>query len=235
MTPREQSVVDEAMKRKGSPDDVLAANFNLEIKRMDIQLLKATGWLNDEIINFYGELIMQRSKSRRFLPRVMIMNTFFMQRLCDQHSGYQYQRVRKWTKDVDVFEFEKIIVPVHLGNHWCLAVIDMCEKQIKYYDSLGSSNSACLSALHRWIVDEWENKHGKKPIGERPPKPDMSLWKKLHATDIPAQRNGYDCGVFACKFAECISRGAPFGFSQSDMPSIRRAMVFEIISQKLFL
>ena len=32
--------------------------------------------------------------------------------------------------------------------------------------------------------------------------------------DIPQQMNGSDCGVFSCKYAEYLSRDAPFTFSQ---------------------
>ncbi len=31
---------------------------------------------------------------------------------------------------------------------------------------------------------------------------------------IPQQMNGSDCGVFACKYAEYVSRGADITFSQ---------------------
>ena len=37
--------------------------------------------------------------------------------------------------------------------------------------------------------------------------------------DIPQQMNGSDCGMFACKFAEYVSRGAPVTFSQVHVPS----------------
>lgn len=234
LTREQQAIVDDALSRKGSPDDVLVAGFDLEIKRSDICTLRPTGWLNDELINFYGGLISQRCMQRVDIPRVFWLNSFFFPLLLDHRRGYQFQRVRKWTKDVDVFDYDMVIIPVHLGNHWCLAVISILRKQIQYYDSLGSPNSACLDALRRWVADEWENKHGKRPADERPPKPDLSKWKVGEVAKIPAQKNGYDCGVFACKFAECISRGAPLSFSQADMPTIRRSMVHEIVTKRLF-
>lgn len=32
--------------------------------------------------------------------------------------------------------------------------------------------------------------------------------------DIPQQMNGSDCGMFACKYAEYITREAPITFTQ---------------------
>jgi len=51
----------------------------------------------------------------------------------------------------------------------------------------------------------------------------------------PQQENGYDCGVFTCQFLEALSRGEEddFGFSQVDMPYLRRRMIWEIGNAKL--
>ena len=42
---------------------------------------------------------------------------------------------------------DKLLIPVHLRkkNHWCLAVVDMKGKHIKYYDSLGGHNEYCCN------------------------------------------------------------------------------------------
>lgn len=51
----------------------------------------------------------------------------------------------------------------------------------------------------------------------------------------PQQENGYDCGVFACQFLQALSRGEEddFGFTQVDMPYLRRRMIWEIGNAKL--
>lgn len=49
------------------------------------------------------------------------------------HSG-----VRRWTRKIDIFSYDIIPVPVHVGGvHWCMSIINMREKSIKYYDSMG--------------------------------------------------------------------------------------------------
>lgn len=53
--------------------------------------------------------------------------------------------------------------------------------------------------------------------------------------DIPHQKNGDDCGVFACTFAERISRDNEFDFTQSDMLDLRQNMVYEIIQKQLLV
>ncbi|KAI9326858.1 hypothetical protein BDR26DRAFT_955219 [Obelidium mucronatum] len=59
--------------------------------------------------------------------------------------------------------------------------------------------------------------------------------KWLNDEDIPVQLNSYDCGVFTCMFAECCSREGGFDFAQTDMPTIRRRIVYEILQMKLTL
>ena len=43
---------------------------------------------------------------------------------------------------------------------------------------------------------------------------DTEDWSTEIVQDIPQQMNGSDCGMFACKFAEYISRGAKITFTQ---------------------
>ncbi|XP_029450854.1 sentrin-specific protease 1 isoform X1 [Rhinatrema bivittatum] len=100
----------------GNQDEVLSEGFRLTITRKDIQTLNNLNWLNDEIINFYMNLLMERSK-RKGLPKVHAFSTFFFSRL--KTAGYQ--AVKRWTKKIDVFSVDILLVPIHLGVHWCLA------------------------------------------------------------------------------------------------------------------
>ena len=43
---------------------------------------------------------------------------------------------------------------------------------------------------------------------------DTSGYEKVNVKNIPKQMNGSDCGMFACKFAEYISRNAAISFTQ---------------------
>lgn len=62
-------------------------------------------------------LLVERSKDPG-LPSVNTFNTFFYPKL--RSSGYS--AVRRWTKKTDIFSVDILLVPVHLGMHWCLSV-----------------------------------------------------------------------------------------------------------------
>ena len=41
--------------------------------------------------------------------------------------GYEGS-IQRWNKDVDIFTFHMVLVPIHLQEHWCLAIIDFRNK-----------------------------------------------------------------------------------------------------------
>jgi sentrin-specific protease 1 len=109
--------------------------------------------------------------------------------------------------------------------HWCLAVVDMDTKEINYYDSMGGNNNRCLDALKKYLNEEHKAKKGS-PL-------DMSEWHTSLKKDIPQQMNGSDCGMFACKFSEYLSRRKRISFTQANMPLFRRRMIYEIVKNDL--
>ncbi|OBS74984.1 hypothetical protein A6R68_14468, partial [Neotoma lepida] len=99
----------------GPPDEILSSAFKLRITRGDIQTLKNYQWLNDEVINFYMNLLVERSKKQGY-PALHAFSTFFYPKL---KSG-GYQAVKRWTKGVNLFEQELVLVPIHRKVHWSL-------------------------------------------------------------------------------------------------------------------
>uniref|UniRef100_A0AAY4C1B2 Ubiquitin-like protease family profile domain-containing protein n=1 Tax=Denticeps clupeoides TaxID=299321 RepID=A0AAY4C1B2_9TELE len=206
----------------GGQDEVLSEGFRLTITRKDLQTLSNLNWLNDEVINFYMNLLMERSKQPG-LPSVYTFNTFFFPKL--RSAGYS--AVRRWTKKVDLFSHDIVLVPVHLGVHWCLSVVDFRKPSITYFDSMGGNNDEACRILLNYLKQESKDKR-KKEL-------DASGWT-LHSkkrNEIPQQMNGSDCGMFTCKYAEYVTKDRPITFTQKHMPYFRRRMVWEILNRKL--
>jgi sentrin-specific protease 1 len=207
---------------RGSGLEVLSQKFNISIKRDDVMTLAGLNWLNDEVINFYMNLIMERGKKEGSVCRVHVMSSFFYPKLCD----VGYSGVQRWTKKVDVFSVDLVLYPIHLGTHWCLAAIDNRQRSLAYYDSLGGRGKSCLATLRDYLVSEYRDKK----------KAELSLngWSDVPVNNIPLQKNGSDCGVFTCMYARYLSSNSPFTFSQEDMPQIRRHIICELLEQRLF-
>ncbi|PRP87368.1 SUMO-specific protease U1p1 [Planoprotostelium fungivorum] len=170
---------------RGGQNEVISEAFNIKVTRGDICTLDGSNWLNDEVINFYLNMLMDRNKkSQGKLPNCELMNTFFYPMLAEKG----YDRVKKWTRKFDIFERDKIVIPIHLGVHWCLAVVNIREKRFEYYDSMDNPSGSLFRHLRGWVEKEHMDKK-KKPIS-------LDDWENYHPPDIPKQQNGYDCGVF---------------------------------------
>ncbi|NXK29349.1 SENP2 protease, partial [Arenaria interpres] len=207
---------------KGQPDEIMSSAFKLKVTREDIQTLRNLCWINDEVINFYLHLVVERNKNEGY-PAVHAFSTFFYSKL----SAWGYKAVRRWTRNVDLFKQDIILVPIHLRLHWTLAVIDVRQKVIKHFDSMGQKGDAICHILLKYLQEESRDKRNVEL--------NISEWTihSMAAHEIPQQLNGSDCGVFTCKYADYVSRDKPMNFTQTHMPYFRRRMVWEIIHQHL--
>ncbi|NXX82690.1 SENP1 protease, partial [Urocolius indicus] len=176
-----------------------------------------------QIINFYMNLLMERSKEKG-LPAVHAFNTFFFTKL--KTAGYQ--AVKRWTKKVDIFSVDLLLVPIHLGLHWCLAVVDFRKKTITYYDSMGGINSEACRILLSFTLRNWSLEGLRLPLEIT-----FEALVSFSLQEIPQQMNGSDCGMFACKYADCITKDKPINFTQQHMPYFRKRMAWEILHRKL--
>ncbi|KAF7794126.1 hypothetical protein EIP86_005256 [Pleurotus ostreatoroseus] len=238
LPPEAEAEVDALMRRRG----VIAKCVREQVSDKDLVRLRPGQWLNDEIINFYGQLIMSRSEAargdkenkgkevvgkggRKAPLNAHYFSTFFWTKLKD--AGYEKGRLSKWTKKFDLFSKDVILIPVNHNNaHWTGAAINFRRKRIESYDSMSMDRSSVFALLRNYLDAEHRDKK-KKPF-------DFTGWVDYCSDETPQQENGYDCGVFTCQFLEALSRGEEyFAFTQANMPYLRRRMIWEIGHAKL--
>ncbi|ORM40771.1 Sentrin-specific protease [Babesia sp. Xinjiang] len=233
-----------AVVRRGLPSQVLADKFGIEMTRKHLACLDGPHWLNDEVINFFIGMIQERNDRLvrdgvSGVPRCFCFNTFFFSMLCgadDPWTNYNYKSVERWTtrRKVDVFSLDILLIPVHKKKtHWCLGVVDMRpgSRCIMLFDSLGGSHRTFFTNVRKWLQDEHFHK-------KHTPLKDLDTWKYSRTfqseSAAPRQHNGYDCGVFLCQYAECLSIGKLFDFSQRDVRSRRIRMIQQILRGSIF-
>eukprot|EP00240_Pyramimonas_obovata_P006594 CAMPEP_0118945558 /NCGR_PEP_ID=MMETSP1169-20130426/42513_1 /TAXON_ID=36882 /ORGANISM="Pyramimonas obovata, Strain CCMP722" /LENGTH=179 /DNA_ID=CAMNT_0006891305 /DNA_START=1 /DNA_END=540 /DNA_ORIENTATION=+ len=160
-------------------------------------------------------------------PRVHFFNTFFYNALFADKRTYLYKGVNRWTspkrlKGYSILDCDKVVVPIHQGVHWVLAVINLAQSSLSFLDSMGGGDNGALDNLAKYISDEFMDKRQQEE--------DTRGWGRHVPGNIPHQHNCSDCGVFMVTFAEFESRNREFVFSQRDMPFIRRRMVAEMLN-----
>ncbi|GLD99130.1 hypothetical protein PINS_up007847 [Pythium insidiosum] len=227
--PPEQLQIVQTALHDGPANQVLIQKYQVDLTRRHLQCLLPLQWLNDEVINFWFQMLADRDaalvKRGDLAKGSHFFNSFFYTKVSE--GGYNFINVRRWTRKVDLFAMDKIFVPVNISNtHWCLAVIFMTDKRIQYYDSMDGSGQRCLEVLLKYLHDEME--HKKKQAF------DASDWRLVQSTpDTPQQENGSDCGVFACTFADYLSRNLPLTCKQKDMEFHRHRMALHIVQGEL--
>lgn len=92
----------------------------------DLGTLYGQNWLNDQVMNMYGDLVMDTVPEK-----VHFFNSFFYDKL--RTKGYD--GVKRWTKNVDIFNKELLLIPIHLEVHWSLISVDVRRRTITYFDS----------------------------------------------------------------------------------------------------
>ena len=134
--------------------ETLVEAHNISITLHDLDTLHGINWLNDEIINFYLEMIVERSRKNHQWPKVFAMDTFFAPKLYKSGFG----GLTKWRQMIDLNDQDLILVPINVKNkHWSLASIDFRKKSLNLYDSMGYDN-------HEKIVYELTNYLQEKGI-----------------------------------------------------------------------
>lgn len=181
----------------------------------DLATLDGQNWLNDQVINMYGELIMDAVPDK-----VHFFNSFFHRQLVTKG----YNGVKRWTKKVDLFKKSLLLIPIHLEVHWSLITVTLSSRIISFYDSQGIHFKFCVENIRKYLLTEAREKN----------RPEfLQGWKTAVTKCIPQQKNDSDCGVFVLQYCKCLALEQPFQFSQEDMPRVRKRIYKELCECRL--
>jgi len=226
----------------GPPDEVLINDKALEvsatrcslktlIEEVPVKTLTPKSHVNDEIINSYMSLIRHRSMQCVDLPKVFTFSTFFFESL--RNGGHD--RVKRWTRGKDIFQYDMILVPLNFKteHHWALFLIDLSAKVFVFYDSLLNRDLIRFKQLklnkqvkivrlfQDYLVKEVAHKKSSYDLN-------VNNFKVDFCARYPEQRNLIDCGVFCMRFAEAYTRRGSIDFCQAEMLHYRKQICLEL-------
>ncbi|XP_056421293.1 sentrin-specific protease 5 [Hyla sarda] len=181
----------------------------------DLVTLDEQQWLNDQVINMYGDLIMDTAPDK-----IHFFNTFFHKQLVTKG----YDGVKRWTKKVDLFKKTLLLIPIHLQVHWALVAVNIPNKTISFYDSQGLHLKFCTENILKYLMTEAREKNHPEFLHG---------WQTTIKKCIPQQKNDFDCGVFMLQYCKCLAQEQPFMFSQENMPRIRKQIYKELCECRL--
>lgn len=111
------------------------AKGGILVTNEDLHCLNDGEFLNDVIIDFYLKYLVLEKLKKEEAQRIHIFSSFFYKRLNQRERRNapdttnlpihkrKHNRVKTWTRHVDLFQKDFIFVPINESAHWYLAVI----------------------------------------------------------------------------------------------------------------
>lgn len=212
---RESTPADEVRILFKFPDHAKGA---VTITSHDLERLQPGCYINDSIVDFYLKTLEEKSMWYD-QPKCHFFNSFFYNRLVGASSGVDinYEDIKRWTNDVDIFEKRYLFIPICRSFHWSLIVVinpgnvswwnhgdELHDRPaLVYYDSLQSSQRPPFaSRVRKYLKQECSSRKGTEV--------DFGSAKlNFVIPDVPKQDNEYDCGLYMMLYIDRFLRDAP--------------------------
>jgi len=205
----------------------------ISVTNEDYACLEVEVFFNDIVIDFYLQFLQFEifKNMTEVRDKTHIFSTYFFDRLSKPHpykeddpslslAEKRYERIRNWTKKVNLFDKDYIVVPINKDAHWFVCVIcfpgqlgwsDEAAKAaaptqmqpcILIFDSLDGGKKAQAQArtcriLREFLASEW--KETKKDQEAR-------TFNENNmpgcSPEVPQQPNLTDCGPYMLKNVE---------------------------------
>ncbi|CAK4141064.1 unnamed protein product [Aphanomyces euteiches] len=200
----------------------------------DVDRLAEGEFLNDNLIDFFFKFCMTQLEKWQ-QERIYFFSTHFYTTLV-QRSNVQepFDKVKRWTRSVNIFELDFLFIPINESCHWSLAVIcnpgalakpfvddprttEASEKTscILFFDSLRCHNETkIVSNLRSYLEKEFESRYNADGMVHF----DASQ-AILVEPEVPRQSNSCDCGVFVLLYALELIKRYPVGIDDKDIAS----------------
>lgn len=92
---------------------------NIDITENDMDCLKPSTFINDNIINFYLKYMYRCMLNENQQQKVHIFDSFF----CEALDQMDDARVIRWLRRVNIFEKDYLVIPAMIDQHWFLIII----------------------------------------------------------------------------------------------------------------
>ncbi|KAL8802031.1 MAG: hypothetical protein Q9200_006731 [Gallowayella weberi] len=94
----------------------------------DLSRLDEGEFLNDSLIAFYLRYLEYQAEQTdpTLIRKVYMFNSFFYDKLTSTkagNKGINYDAVERWTRGIDIFTYDFVVVPVNEAAHWYVAII----------------------------------------------------------------------------------------------------------------
>jgi hypothetical protein len=79
--------------------------------------------INENFISSVEPTVSKANNSDHNTSSIYAFSSMFYQKLTETSPAGNHQLVKNWTKNVDLFQKEYILIPINLSNHWSLVCL----------------------------------------------------------------------------------------------------------------
>ena len=190
-------------------NDLCITNYHIK------KLLLNNGWLNNEIIDSWMELLNQKYNNNN--DNYFVRCNFFQ-----YFNNNDHKMLAKMLPSFSLIKAERIFIPINVNDsHWCLIIIYNKFNTIKFYDSL--HNNIKDYGINMNLLKTFLNKDNIK----------KKEWKIIEDIAIPKQNNNYDCGIFVCILAYYKIHNLELNYTTEDMKFFRKIILLSIYDKEI--
>ncbi|CAB3375643.1 Hypothetical predicted protein [Cloeon dipterum] len=182
--------------------------------QMDIESLAPQAWLNDSIINFYLQYLVDHAADVT-RKQVYLFSTYFYPRLTSDIKKSIENKcgcVRPWKSEDIIFNFKYAVIPINENDHWFLSIVILPSFKTK---ATKASRRCRVYVLNSMLEDEDDEKEFDN-VGRAVNIYLAHEYKRVYSATFPnrlddykvivpcapQQGNGSDCGLFLLEYFE---------------------------------
>lgn len=181
----------------------IATCEGFKITENDLKSLTDGSYINDTIINAVLKILHRNILNEEQQKKVHIFDTFFVKAIQTGRADY----IQRWL--FNIFEKEHLIIPVNLGSHWFLMIVNQPNKLFDAED-----HSTCIQVMDSMGVDydiEKKKKWYKDlllfiqcayVVNQHKLLVRPTEFFPINPIDVEIQKNSTDCGIHLLMNAE---------------------------------
>lgn len=222
-------ILDKLQKCMAGPQkdrDTLVQLGSIPIQKISFRRILASdkgteSWLDDDAVNAWYNSIVDAAKrqdgyvkSDTKPPKFANLQTAWF----DKATKDGPKALKRWMKRAGVggatiLDCERIFLPINMGSHWTLLIINGKDRSIEYLDSLGGGGDKYFKLARELLKSELGDKYHEQQ------------WTNLARNRSSRQDNMSDCGVFTCINGLAAAKDRPYKEVTAEKMPLARKMI----------
>ena len=211
---------------------------NVQVDSDNLMNLEHGYLIDDNLVDF----VLFHKAEEKSTDTTFPANTLFIFSACfyKKLTAFNPNRIRNWTKGVNIFQKDFVVMPVCTGSHWILIILKMNHGTDVLMTILDSANKSPQTPgvtrrlfverfVKNYLKDEWaaKTRHLQKTQN--------LSFENVCYPDVPQQPNQTDCGVYVMQFFAEFLKNIPIGQWRHWTPSFSHHTVMQMRTDTMFL